>query len=324
MLAVYFANWSIYAHDFLPDKAPLDAVTHVIYAFFKPNEDTGTIELSDPWADVEKPMPSGAKGCIAELNRLKRVRGFRLLASVGGYTYSAALTHIFTSSALRASFVASAAELVRKFGFDGLDIDWEYPVSAAEGRLYVTVLQELRAALDEIDQQLELSIAAPAGEHILQYMPLEAMDRALSFWNVMTYDFAGGWSPRVEYSVNLHGAYPSCVSVIKKYKQHVPARKLLLGISLYKLVYPNASRLHGSFDGSPVQTPLADEPREGRYDKTYGCAYYIGQDVFGCSDCPESIVEKKRFCLHEGLGGAFFWDVGADRKKSLIRLFAER
>lgn len=319
MLALYFTNWSIYSNDYLPENAPLDKATHVIYAFFKPNAETGGIDLSDPWGDVEKPMPSGEKGCIAELIRLKSVYNFRLLVSVGGYTYSSALTEIINNSEKREVFIKSAVEIVKKYRFDGIDIDWEYPQSTQEGRNFVTLLRHLKQALPS---NADLSLAAPAGTHILQYMPLSEMDRYLSFWNVMTYDFAGGWSPNVEYAMNLYGPYPSCETVIDEYLKYVPSNKVLLGVTLYKLVYPNAYQLHGKYNGTPVQTPIGLETQKGVFDSKYGCAYYIGQDTFSCSECQQSVLLKADFIKQRNLGGAFFWDASADAKPSLINLLA--
>ncbi|GMM53187.1 putative chitinase [Starmerella bacillaris] len=328
VLAAYFANWSIYSKNYLPDQLPLDVLTHVIYAFFKPNAKTGSVELSDPWSDVEIKLPSNQLGCINEFHRLQELpeNNFKLLLSVGGYTYSPDLTAIFTDSTKRHTFVESIVALVCKYKFDGVDVDWEYPESKKHGDIYVTLLKELRSGLDSINPELQLSVAAPAGKHVLENMNLPAMDRYLSFWNVMTYDFAGGWSPKVAYSSNLYGEYPSGQSVIEYYTRYVRRNKINLGISLYKLTFPNAYKLRGKFSGTPVQTALSlSNNTTGLYDSEYGCAYDIGQDVFECFDNAESIKNKAIYCRKVGLLGAFFWDGSADLRgrDSLIRRFNE-
>ncbi|HHV7525961.1 TPA: glycosyl hydrolase family 18 protein, partial [Burkholderia orbicola] len=59
--------------------------------------------------------------------------------------------------AARENFAASAVEFLRKYGFDGVDLDWEYPVSGGlpgnstrpeDKRNYTLLLQEVRKKLD--------------------------------------------------------------------------------------------------------------------------------------------------------------------------------
>ena len=53
------------------------------------------------------------------------------------------------SPAHRAEFVKSAVRLVEDYGLDGLDVDYEYPQNDAQATGYVSLLRELRAALDQ-------------------------------------------------------------------------------------------------------------------------------------------------------------------------------
>lgn len=50
--------------------------------------------------------------------------------------------------ALRANFVNSSIKILEDYGFDGLDIDYEYPGNYDQARGYVDLLRELRHGLD--------------------------------------------------------------------------------------------------------------------------------------------------------------------------------
>lgn len=83
--------------------------------------------------------------------------------------------------------------MVEDFGLDGLDVDYEYPRDDAEAKGYVSLLKELRHALDSIAKGINykflLTIAAPCGPQNYEKLHIKEMDRYLDFWNMMAYDF---------------------------------------------------------------------------------------------------------------------------------------
>ncbi len=103
-------------------------------------------------------------------------------------------------------------KLVEDYGLDGLDVDYEYPQNDAQARGYVSLLRELRAALDQHARHkhadfhflLTVSvitasrkcipsdgwqIAAPCGPDNYHKLHIREMVPLLDFWNLMTYDF---------------------------------------------------------------------------------------------------------------------------------------
>jgi len=101
-------------------SAPVEKLTDLIYSNAKPNED-GTCALAHP--DVDE----------ANFEILRSIKAshpnLQLLLSVGGAPPSTFFSKIASSEGLRMKFAESCVELALKNGFDGLDIDWEYPVN---------------------------------------------------------------------------------------------------------------------------------------------------------------------------------------------------
>ena len=83
--------------------------------------------------------------------RLTRLdhRNLKVSLSVGGWTYSQDGHFSFVTDATkRATFVSSAVQLIEDYGFDGLDLDFEYPSTAAQGQGFADLITSLRSALD--------------------------------------------------------------------------------------------------------------------------------------------------------------------------------
>lgn len=104
------------------------------------------INLGDSWNDPGGPNLYGNMKAIYKLKQ--QHRHIKVLLSIGGWTYSPSFHPVVISPALRSKFVASAVNILEDYGFDGLDIDYEYPSNDAQARGYVDLLREIRHGLD--------------------------------------------------------------------------------------------------------------------------------------------------------------------------------
>jgi chitinase len=196
---MYFTNWAIYKRDHHPQDLPAAQLTHVMYSFADINPETGEVFLADAFADVEKKYNSDPKnetgsnmyGCLKQLALLKkRNRHLKVMLSIGGQSNSSHFLPAITTSSGRTKFARSAVELVRDYGFDGLDIDWEFPKTPEQAAAMVELLKACRASLDAFGAtrsppfRFELSCASP-GSYWYTKMDLRGMDRYLDFWNLM-------------------------------------------------------------------------------------------------------------------------------------------
>jgi hypothetical protein len=134
----YFTSWSVYQGDFAPSQLPWQKLTHINYAFA--NIVGGEIALGDSYADTEKQYEGDTwaqplRGNFYQLNVKYRslYPHLKTLISVGGWTWSGAFSDAALTDAARKKFAASCVAFIKKYYFDGVDIDWEYPGGGGGG-----------------------------------------------------------------------------------------------------------------------------------------------------------------------------------------------
>jgi len=101
-------------------QVPVQELTHLIYSLAKPTA-RGDCEMSHP--DVDTPNLLALKSLRARNPRLL------VLLSVGGWSGSTYFSDVAATASARSRLSASCLQIVEKYGLDGLDIDWEYPVT---------------------------------------------------------------------------------------------------------------------------------------------------------------------------------------------------
>lgn len=265
----YFVSWGIYARNYHVMDIPVEKVNIINYAFANINPSSGTIELGDPYADIDKAYPGDCwdagcmRGSFHQLQLLKEENPhLKTMISVGGWTWSTCFSGIAISEESREIFAQSCLDFILTYGFDGVDLDWEYPVEGGletnqqdsnDKENLTALLHRLRELLDaqeEIDnKQYYLSIASSANPNYMDNLEVEEIMNSLDWINVMSYDFHGPWSGEGDPSTNFnsplymteggdvpepyHTNFNLHASVQNYINRGVPREKLNAGLAFY-------------------------------------------------------------------------------------------
>ncbi|EEP82318.1 conserved hypothetical protein [Uncinocarpus reesii 1704] len=198
----YYEGWNLQrpCGTMKPSEIPLGWYTHINFAFALVNPKTFRID----------PMDAKTASLYTEVTGLKRRQpGLEVWIAIGGWAmndpgpYRTAFSDMAKSEANQDAFFESLISFMQRNNFDGVDIDWEYPVADDRGGIpedfdnVVTMLRRLRQRLNETGRKYGLTITLPASYWYLRGFNLVEMEPHLDWFNIMTYDIHGVWDRNV-------------------------------------------------------------------------------------------------------------------------------
>jgi chitinase len=350
----YFASWAIYGNaPFFINEIPAEMLTHINYAFAGISPE-GEIALLDPWADTQFPYPGDTddqqlKGNFNQLRLLKEAHPhLQTLISVGGWTESHRFSDVALTEESRARFAASAVNFLTEYGFDGVDVDWEYPTGGGDPRNverpedrenFILLIGEMRAQLDAQEatdgHHYPLTIALGASRNAYQSLDWGRLVPLLDWINIMTYDMSGAWSRVTGFNAPLFDSTstpPEGTSTDTAIRgalaAGIPPEKLLMGVPFYGRGWSNVSEtndgLHQPFSGVPgaqggsfdygdlVTTQVNNFARFWHVQARVPWLYDAGSKTMITYDDPESLTEKAEYAREHGLAGIMIWELSQD------------
>lgn len=336
----YYASWSAYS-GYTPLNINASKLTNINYAFAKIGDDL-KIALGDPEVD---------EGNFYNLNQLKNANpSIKTSISIGGWTLSGKFSDAALTDASRTVFADSVVAFIKQYGFDGVDIDWEYPVSGGlstnikrpeDKTNFTLLLQKLRQKLDaqaNVDgKKYILSIAGGAGSSYIANTQLGQICNYIDYATIMTYDLHGTWDKYTDLNAPLYtpSEYSpqyklSVDSTVKSWiSAGFPASKIVLGVPFYGYVYNGVSGgnngLYSTFvSGSSVSydTVVSNYLSNSGFIKYFHSVarvpWLYNGSTFVTYDDAGSIAEKANYVKANNLAGANIWELSQNKNGVLL------
>lgn len=345
----YYTNWAQYRPKigkYTPDNIDDRLCTHIVYSFAKlTNHALTPFEWNDDSTEW-------SKGMFDKVNDLKNVNPeLKTLIAVGGWNMgSEPFTQMVETPANRRIFITSAVKFMRSRGFDGLDLDWEYPGNrgspAADKARFTKLVKEL---YDEFSKEskitgkprLLLTAAVAAGkETIDKAYEIAEIGRYMDFISVMTYDLHGGWEKKTGHNSPLfRGRWERGNEKFLNlawaadywFKMGVPKHKLNIGLAVYGRSFtltdpseygvgaPAKKGKGGKFTREEGFLSYYEicEKRKKPGVKTYliedqKVPYIVDGDQWIGYDDETSLTTKVKYIINSGFGGIMIWSLDLD------------
>lgn len=339
-LVGYYGGWSAYG-GYTPDKINASKINVINYAFAKIDSNL-KITASDAAVDYTN---------FTLLQSLKsRYSGLKTVISVGGWDDSGKFSDAALTEASRTVFADSAVSFIKTYGFDGVDIDWEYPTGgglstntsrSVDSHNFGLLLKTLRSKLDlqgaKDSKHYILSFAGAANSTFSSGVGLASIAKTVDYGFIMTYDLHGGWDAYTDFNASLFtpaGNSPqnktSVDAAVRSWLANgFPASKMIMGVPFYGYDYSGTMNGNGGlwqhysscaevgYD-TIVSKYLSNTAYAKNYSSSATVPYLFNGSTFISYDDENSIAQKTRYAVSKGLFGVGAWDISYDRSSKLV------
>ncbi|WP_305812116.1 glycosyl hydrolase family 18 protein [Photobacterium leiognathi] len=190
------------------------------------------------------PIPLKKEGGAPGLIDLAHRNGVKVMASIGGWSMSKHFPAMAADPVKKARFLADIDRLMA-LGFDGVDINWEFPGFGGlnfngcvdDFDNFAQLMEDIRA---RIGADKLLSAAFSASTTKLEGFDWKRLDQSMNFFNMMTYNLDGGWSDVAGHNAPLY-PYPEQESDALNleslrawlFERGIASEKINLGLAFY-------------------------------------------------------------------------------------------
>ena len=284
VIASYFVEWGVYGRNYHVQDIPASNLTHILFGFIAicgdnphasggaqaaiasecTNKQNYEVTMVDRFANLEKTYPGDTwiddvssqnyNGNFGQLKKLKQqYPHLKVLPSIGGWTMSTPFYAMAKDANKRTIFVNSAIDFIKKYDFfDGIDIDWEYPVfggtdpelsSGDDREGYTLLMRDLREKMNELSNETgrtyELTSAVGAAPERINAVDYTQATQYMDYVFLMSYDFMGAWANTTGHHTplydnqGLYEGFNTADAVQNMLTAGVPANKLVVGAAFY-------------------------------------------------------------------------------------------
>ncbi len=260
----------------------------------------------------------------------------KVLLSLGGWGGCKTCSDVFSTAAGSLEFAKSVKKLMKEYGADGIDLDWEYPgiegypehpYKPEDKQNFTQLVEILRKKLGK---NAEISFAAGGfGKFFDESVEWKKVMPFVNRVNLMSYDLVSGFSTVTGHHTPLFSTESQEASADHGVRQlkslGVPANKIVIGAAFYARTWVNVANINtglyqkGKFksfvsykDFSTLLTPENDFEFYRDLSAQAPYAYSASRKEFATFDDVKSVEAKTRFAKAKGLGGIMFWQLGSD------------
>ena len=351
LIVGYFPFWAYYRDGQTLADVDVQKLSHLIYSTAILEED-GNVIPADAYTDLKNNIVlSDGSHVTGNYNAIKTIKSInkslKVLLAVGGWGDFQYYSTVLSSPEKRAQFVHTVNDLLNKYDFDGIEIDWRYPVTGgyAENSKSPDDLINLEKLLIEFNKacnKCTVSMVLSEQSHNRHDWDYVSLSKYIDFFNLFSSKYSGQWGIRTGHIAPLHSdtthPLPSISSVVDDLiTQGLEPGKIIIRTAAEAVGWENVEDknkgLHQAFDGISLGT--WDEKNSGstgliayreilnlekkpeyrvQWDDEVKSStlYNPTSKQFISYEGKKSLEFKLDFVLEHNLGGVSVWGISSD------------
>ncbi|CRK99605.1 CLUMA_CG012917, isoform A [Clunio marinus] len=317
------------------DKADPFLCTHLIYTF-------AGLDINGHIISLDSDNDIRDRNYYKALELREQNPCLKVLIAIGGWNEGSEKYSVLAETEeSRRNFADNALKFLVFYGFDGIDIDWEYPGLRGgikeDKENFVKLVRTLKARLTKRNKMVTAALGATSAYIRASYAPMRELCDALDLVLIMSYDFHE--VNRTSINAPLHrekNQNPFTETIAENIDlmiaQGCRPDKMVMGIPMYGRTYtlrdaknhgvdalveglgePGPFTVsHGSLGFNEICLVLSHGNFTVKYlKKNASKIAYSGKQWIAYDD-PETVYQKTMFAMEKGLGGVMFWTIDTD------------
>lgn len=308
------------------DSFPTGKLTHIIFSF---------CHLAGNRLSVMNARDSATLLALVALKhdhpRLK------VIVSLGGWGGCKTCPDVFSTDSGRQEFVQSVKELLKNFGADGIDLDWEYPaLENVPGYVYYPADKDnftavVRLLRKTLGKKAEITFAAGGfTDYLRTSIDWKQVAPLVNYINLMSYDLVNGYATQTGHHTALYSTPEQVESTDHAIRwldsAGVPLNKVAIGMAFYARVFSGVDSVNnGLYRPCHFYHGVSYKDQATQFSPDSGYVYHWdavaqapymynpARRLFASLDDSVSIRVKTEYAIRKGLGGVMFWQITEDR-----------
>lgn len=276
----YFSNYAQLRQPpakYVPENIDARLCTHIFYAFASLDSVSFETVPGDPLVDIND-------GFYNRLQSVARSQNpdVKIMLALGGWTDSSGdkYSRLVNDPKKRQNFVKKAVNMLKRRNFDGLSLEWQYPVcwqsdckngNGNDKAGFTKLVQELKSAFKPKGLLLAAGLAGYT-EIAEKAYDLPVLAKNLDMATIYAYDFHGHWDKKAGHQSPLKssGTYNVQHAMNCYINGGFAKKQLNLGVPFYGLTHTLVSSGQNGV-GAPVSSPGSP----GKYSNQPGMMAYF-------------------------------------------------
>ncbi|RDW72347.1 glycoside hydrolase family 18 protein [Aspergillus mulundensis] len=248
---------------------PVGYYTHLNFAFATIDPTTFEVQATD---DTSEAM-------MTDIQTIRKLQpDVEIWISLGGWSFNdpgatqTTFSDLASTEENQDAFIKSLNSFMATYEFDGVDLDWEYPVDTDRGGSeddfdnFTALLKKVKQKVKGAGSSKGLSITLPSSYWYMQHFDIVKMEPYVDWFNIMSYDLHGTWDmpdKNVGPYLNAHTNITELqTSLDLLWRNNIDPDKVVLGMAFYGRSFT-------------VVDPSCTEP---------GCEYISAGNAGNCSN----------------------------------------